>query len=144
VTIAFAIASCEEDGFSGQARQMTGTVRQGLHPKIRHAIHSAVWVGCHIDLDKLAPSQPNNDQNVEQAKDDGRNHEQIHSRDVRRMVAQKRASAVPNGSPFPAIYLAMVELAESARRTEPMRQSQDFKWHIGRTPPFQRGRGRRS
>jgi hypothetical protein len=42
------------------------------------------------DPDKLAPSQPDNDQNVELDKADGRNHEQIHGRDVRRMVMQER------------------------------------------------------
>jgi hypothetical protein len=51
-------------------------------------------VRCHIEPDKLAPSQADNDQDVELDKADGRNHEQIHGRDVRRMIAQKRAPAL--------------------------------------------------
>jgi hypothetical protein len=43
-------------------------------------------VRCHIDPGKLSPSQPDNDQNVELDKADGRDHEQIHGGDVRRMV----------------------------------------------------------
>jgi len=45
----------------------------------------------HIDPDKLSPGQPDNDQDVELDKADGRNHEQIHGRDVRHMIAQERA-----------------------------------------------------
>jgi len=44
----------------------------------------------HIDPHKLSPSQPDNDQNVEQVKANGRNHEQIQGCDVRRMVTQGR------------------------------------------------------
>ena len=45
----------------------------------------------HIDPDKLSPSQPDNDQNVEQVKANGRNHEQIQGCDVRRVVTQEDA-----------------------------------------------------
>src|SRR5262249_2704898 len=48
-------------------------------------------VRCHIDPDKLSASQPDNDQNVELDKADGRDHEQIHGRDVRGMVMQEGA-----------------------------------------------------
>src|SRR5262245_2619433 len=48
----------------------------------------------YIEPDKLPPSQPDNDQNVELDKADGRNHEQIHGRHMRRMIAQKRAPAL--------------------------------------------------
>ena len=52
----------------------------------------------HIDPDKLSPSQPDNDQNVEQVKANGRNHEQIQGCDVRRMVTQEGAPALTRGS----------------------------------------------
>ena len=45
----------------------------------------------HIDPDKLSSDQPDNDQNVEQIEANGRNHKQIHSCDVRRMVTQEGA-----------------------------------------------------
>jgi hypothetical protein len=48
---------------------------------------SCRWVRCHIHRDKLAPSQPDSDQNVELDKANGRNYEQIHGRDVRQMIA---------------------------------------------------------
>jgi hypothetical protein len=48
-------------------------------------------MGRHIEPDKLSSGQPDNDQNVEQIEADGRNHEQIHGCDVRRMVTQEGA-----------------------------------------------------
>src|SRR5215831_10761026 len=48
----------------------------------------------YIEPDKLSPSQLDNDQNVELDKADGRHHEQIHGRDMRRMIAQERAPAL--------------------------------------------------
>jgi hypothetical protein len=48
----------------------------------------------HVDPDKLAPSQPDNDQNVQQVKADGRYHKQVHGRDLRQMVAQEGAPAL--------------------------------------------------
>jgi hypothetical protein len=48
----------------------------------------------HIDPDKLSPGQPDNDEDVEQVEADGRDHEQIHGRDVRHMIAQERAPAL--------------------------------------------------
>src|SRR6266567_4223020 len=48
----------------------------------------------HVNPDKLAPSQPNNDQNVQQVKADGRDYEQVHGRDLRHMVAQECAPAL--------------------------------------------------
>jgi hypothetical protein len=48
----------------------------------------------HVDLDKLAPSQPDNDQNVEQIKADGRDDEQVHGCDLRQVVAQECAPAL--------------------------------------------------
>jgi hypothetical protein len=52
------------------------------------AIHSAV--GCLVTLIRqVAPSQPDNHQNIELNEADGWNHEQIHRGDVWRMVAQE-------------------------------------------------------
>ena len=45
--------------------------------------------------DKLSTSQPDNYENVKQVEADGRDHEQIDGCDVRRMVTQKRAPALP-------------------------------------------------
>jgi hypothetical protein len=52
------------------------------------------WVSRNINPDKLAPSQPNNNQNIQLNKADGWNHKQIHRRNLRRMVAQKSAPAL--------------------------------------------------
>jgi len=57
------------------------------------------WVSCDIDPDKLSPSQPDNHQNIELDKADGRNHEQIHRGDVRRMVTQEGTPALTGGTP---------------------------------------------
>ena len=46
------------------------------------------------DPDKLAPSQPDNNQNVEQVKAEGRRHERVHDCHLRQMVAQECASAL--------------------------------------------------
>src|SRR4051812_48353669 len=48
----------------------------------------------HIDPDQFAPRQPDNDEGVEQAKANSRNHEQIDGRDMRRMIAKERAPAL--------------------------------------------------
>ena len=45
----------------------------------------------HIEPDKLSSGQPDDDQNVEQIEANGRNHEQSHRGDVRRMVTQEGA-----------------------------------------------------
>ena len=49
------------------------------------------WMSRDIDPDKLAPSQPNDHQNVELNKADSRHHKQIHRCDLRSMVAQECA-----------------------------------------------------
>jgi hypothetical protein len=41
------------------------------------------WVGRHIHPDKLSPSQPNNDQGIEQVKSNRRHHKQVHGGDLR-------------------------------------------------------------
>jgi hypothetical protein len=43
-------------------------------------------------MGKLSPRQPNNDQKLDKA--NGRNHEQIHGRDVWHMIAHERAPAL--------------------------------------------------
>src|SRR4029077_15999831 len=48
----------------------------------------------HIDPDQLSPSQPNNDESVEQAKANGRDHEQIDGGNVRCMIVKESAPAL--------------------------------------------------
>ena len=48
----------------------------------------------HIDPDQLSPSQPNDDEGVEQSKANGWNDEQIDGGNVRHMIAKKRAPAL--------------------------------------------------
>jgi len=69
-------------------------------------------VRCRIDPDKLASSQPNNDQNVEQVKADDWDHEQIHGCDARRMVTQKRAPGLPEWVAFPSHVLGNGRLSD--------------------------------
>src|SRR4029450_11260844 len=45
----------------------------------------------YVDPDKLSTGQPDDDQDIEQVEADGRNHEQVRGRDVRRVVAQEGA-----------------------------------------------------
>jgi hypothetical protein len=52
------------------------------------------WVSRNIDQNQLAPSQSDNHQNIELNEADGRDHEQIHCRDLRGMIAKKRAPAL--------------------------------------------------
>ena len=47
-----------------------------------------------VDPDKLSTRQPDDHQNIEQVKADGWNHEPVHGRDVRRMIAQEGAPAL--------------------------------------------------
>src|SRR5215468_8571913 len=46
---------------------------------------------CHIDPDKVSACQPNDDEGIEQVEANGRNNEQVHGADVRRMVTQEGA-----------------------------------------------------
>jgi hypothetical protein len=55
----------------------------------------------HIDPDKLSPSQPNNDEGVEQIKGNRRHHKHIHGGNLRRMVAQKGRPALTGGAVAP-------------------------------------------
>ena len=65
----------------------------------------------HIDPHKLSPSQPDNDQNVELDKADGRDHEQIHGCNVRHMIAQERAPLLTGRVAVLGQYLATVDWA---------------------------------
>src|SRR5215813_8291840 len=58
----------------------------------------------HVDPDKLAPSQPDNDQNVQQVKANGRNHEQVHGCNLRQMVAQEGAPALTTRAAVPCTW----------------------------------------
>src|SRR2546430_3759463 len=68
------------------------TPREGLGNLLRDPFGRRVR--CYVDPDKLSTDQPDDDQNIEQVKADGRNHEQVHGRDVRRVVAQEGAPAL--------------------------------------------------
>ena len=46
-------------------------------------------VGHHVDPNQIASGQADDDQAVQQAKTDGRNHEQIECCNVRRMIAKE-------------------------------------------------------
>ena len=43
----------------------------------------------HIDPDEFPPSQPDNDQGIEQIKSNALHHKQVHGSDLRRMVVQE-------------------------------------------------------
>ena len=73
---------------------------------------------CRIDPDKLSASQPNNDQNVEQVKADGWDHEQIHGCDARRMVPHKRAPALPEWVASPGHVLGDGRLSDRKAELE--------------------------
>jgi hypothetical protein len=47
----------------------------------------------YVDPDKLAPSQSDNDQDIDQVERNGRHHKQVHGRNLRRMVAQEGSPA---------------------------------------------------
>ena len=49
---------------------------------------------CDIDPDQVSALQPNDDQGIQQVEANGRNNEQIHRGDVRRVVLQKRAPSL--------------------------------------------------
>src|SRR5438128_1947597 len=49
-------------------------------------------IGCDVDPDKVSAVQPNDD--IEQVEADGRNDEQVHGGDVRRVVTQEGAPAL--------------------------------------------------
>src|SRR5262249_20628457 len=48
----------------------------------------------YVDPRQFSPGQSDDDQNIKQLKAEGRNHEQVHGRDVWRMVAQKGSPAL--------------------------------------------------
>src|SRR5262245_8806039 len=48
----------------------------------------------YVDRRQFSPGQSDDDQNIKQLKAEGRNHEQVHGRDVWRMVAQKGSPAL--------------------------------------------------
>jgi hypothetical protein len=46
-------------------------------------------VGCDVDPDELSPVEPDDDEGIEQIEANGRDNQQIHGRNVRRVVAQE-------------------------------------------------------
>ena len=51
-------------------------------------------VCCDVDPDQVSAVQPNDDEGIEQVEANGRNNEQIHGGNVRRVVAQKGAPSL--------------------------------------------------
>src|SRR5207249_330468 len=51
-------------------------------------------MGCDVDPDEVSAGQPNDDKGIEQAEANGRNNEQVHGGDVRRVVTQEGAPAL--------------------------------------------------
>jgi hypothetical protein len=49
---------------------------------------------CDIDPDKVSAGQPNDDEDIEQIKANGRNNEQVHGGDVRCVVTQEGAPSL--------------------------------------------------
>src|SRR4029434_1206107 len=47
------------------------------------------WIGCNIDPDEVSAVESNNDEGIEQIEANGRHNEQIHGRDVRRVITQE-------------------------------------------------------
>ena len=84
----------------------------------------------HIDLDQLSPSQPNNDEGVEQAKANGRNDEQIDGCNVRHMIAKERAPALAERRVVPV--LGHVLGHRRLRHREP--ELEQFAMNVRRAP----------
>src|SRR5213592_2972009 len=51
-------------------------------------------MGCDVDPDELSAGQPNDDKGIEQVEANGRNNEQVHGGDIRRVVTQEGAPAL--------------------------------------------------
>src|SRR3979411_418839 len=49
---------------------------------------------CDIDPDKVSAGQPNDDEDIEQIEANGRDNEQVHGGDVRRVVTQEGAPSL--------------------------------------------------
>src|SRR5450756_625276 len=52
------------------------------------------WVCCDVDPDQVSAVQTDDDEGIEQVEANGRNDEQIHGSDVRRVVPQKGAPSL--------------------------------------------------
>jgi hypothetical protein len=49
---------------------------------------------CDVDPDKVSAGQPNDDEDIEQIEANGRDNEQVHGDDVRRVVTQEGAPSL--------------------------------------------------
>jgi hypothetical protein len=58
---------------------------------------------CDVDPDQVSALQPNDDKGIQQIEANGRNNEQIHRGDVRRVVSQE-------GAPVPTENLSQIPL----------------------------------
>jgi hypothetical protein len=54
---------------------------------------------CDVDTDEVSAVEPDDGQGIEQVETDSWNNEQIHGRDVRRMVTQEGSPSVPGRRP---------------------------------------------
>src|SRR4249919_934359 len=52
------------------------------------------WIGCDVDPDKVSAGQPDDDEDIEQIEANGRDNEQVHGGDVRRVVTQEGAPSL--------------------------------------------------
>ena len=84
-------------------------------------------MGCDVDPDKVSAGQPNDDKGIEQVEANGRNNEQVHGGDVRRVVTQEDAPALGRRSTsldhvlrdarLSELKAELEQLAMDARRT---------------------------
>src|SRR5271170_4742390 len=56
------------------------------------------WICCDIDPNELSAVQPNDDEGIEQVEANGRDNEQIHGGDVRRVITQKSTPSLARRS----------------------------------------------
>src|SRR4029450_201552 len=52
------------------------------------------WILRNVDPDQLSPIQPDDDEGIEQVEANGWDNKQVHGRDVRRVVTQKRTPSL--------------------------------------------------
>jgi hypothetical protein len=83
------------DGSAVDPIPVADQVARGLIPRecLRDLACDPVrgWMRRHVDPDKISAGQPDNDEGIEQIEANGRSNEQVHGRDVRRVVTQEGA-----------------------------------------------------
>src|SRR6266576_973325 len=95
-------AQSVRDGSAIDAIPITDQVARRLSPRecFRDLACDPVRgrMGCDVDPDKVSTGQPNDDKGIEQVEADGRNNEQVHGGDVRRVVTQESAPGLARRS----------------------------------------------